>query len=366
MATKLLFNEQPIVIDRVLAGALGIKEAIVLQQIYYWVEINKKAGKNFYDGRYWTYNSIRAWQENDFSYMSAETVKRTFTKLEKEGYLLTGNYNKDKRDVTKWYTVNEEKLQELAEKLENEKNEREKIALEEAKKEEEQRENEEKMEEIFPLGQNDLMHLATENDSVKMTQPIRSDCTNPLGQNDPMRRVNLTQCISNRDFYRDFYREYHQPSPNSNLSTGEIFENQKGGGGEPSIAIHYEKVLNQLKQQVEFLSTPLSLPERKNWEEILMLLTDVMMQPSGAVIINQTKVPVEIVKHHFLQLSHAHMEYILDVIMQNQFEIKNYRSYVLTIAFNAIHSMENYYANLANKDLKQMCYERSSQPMHEN
>lgn len=83
-----LFDEQPIVANKALARTLGLNEALILQQINYWIEINKKSGKNYHDKKYWTYNSIRAWQENDFDYMSVVTVKRTFAKLEKAGYLL--------------------------------------------------------------------------------------------------------------------------------------------------------------------------------------------------------------------------------------------------------------------------------------
>lgn len=108
-----LFDEQPIVANKTLARELGLNEALVLQQINYWIEINKKSGKNYHDGKYWTYNSIRAWQENDFDYMSFDTVKRTFSKLEKAGHLLVGNYNKDPRYKTKWYTINNDKLEEL-------------------------------------------------------------------------------------------------------------------------------------------------------------------------------------------------------------------------------------------------------------
>ena len=78
-----LFDEQPIVANKTLARELGLIEALVLQQINYRIEINKKSEKNYHDGKYWTYNSIRAWQENDFGYMSFDTVKRTFSNLEK-------------------------------------------------------------------------------------------------------------------------------------------------------------------------------------------------------------------------------------------------------------------------------------------
>ncbi|UWV93843.1 hypothetical protein NW062_00655 [Mycoplasmopsis cynos] len=34
------------------AKEIGLNEALILQQINYWIEINKKTGKNFYEGRY--------------------------------------------------------------------------------------------------------------------------------------------------------------------------------------------------------------------------------------------------------------------------------------------------------------------------
>ena len=41
--SKILFDEQPIVVSRELAKLIGLNEAIVLQQVHYWLEINRKA-----------------------------------------------------------------------------------------------------------------------------------------------------------------------------------------------------------------------------------------------------------------------------------------------------------------------------------
>ena len=79
-------------------------------------------------------NSIRAWQEKNFDYLSVDTVKRTFSKLEKAGYLLVGNYNKDPRDKTKWYTINDNKLEELYLELNQRKQEKEREILEQVSK----------------------------------------------------------------------------------------------------------------------------------------------------------------------------------------------------------------------------------------
>ena len=112
--SKLLFDEQPLIVSRELAKLIGLNEAIVLQQIHYWLEINRKANKNLRDGRYWTYNSMKNWHEKDFSFWSHNTVQRIFTSLVNKGYLIFGNYNKLKFDQTKWYSIDYEALETLS------------------------------------------------------------------------------------------------------------------------------------------------------------------------------------------------------------------------------------------------------------
>lgn len=111
--SKLLFDEQPLVIDRKLAKVFGLNEAIVIQQVHYWIKINERKKNNFYDGRYWTYNTLKQWHEDNFDYWSFDTVRRTFSKLEKMGVLIVGNYNPDPRDRTKWYSINYKKIEDI-------------------------------------------------------------------------------------------------------------------------------------------------------------------------------------------------------------------------------------------------------------
>lgn len=118
---ELLFNDQPITINRKLAKCLGLKEAVVFQQIHYWLEINKKTNNNFLEGRYWTYNSVKNWHTNEFDFLSLKTLQRTLKSLEDDGLILSGDFNKMKGDKTKWYSINYEKLLEVCEKRLNEK-----------------------------------------------------------------------------------------------------------------------------------------------------------------------------------------------------------------------------------------------------
>lgn len=106
MKATWLFDEHPLVIDKELAKVIGLNEAVVLQQVNYW--LHGKHAKRI-EGRLWTYNSMKKWNEQ-FPFWGLNTVKRTFSSLEKDGLLIVGNYNKYKFDKTKWYSIDEEKL----------------------------------------------------------------------------------------------------------------------------------------------------------------------------------------------------------------------------------------------------------------
>ena len=120
VASRLLYDERPLVLIPELARPLkaipgfdGIQEALVLQQVHYWVIMNQRAQRNEKDGYFWTYNTVKAWAEQ-FSFLWSEsTLKRIFTRLEKRGLLISGRFNKSNIDRTKWYRVNYEELDRL-------------------------------------------------------------------------------------------------------------------------------------------------------------------------------------------------------------------------------------------------------------
>ena len=89
------------------AKRFGVDEAIMLENLIFWIRKNKANGKHFHDGRYWTYNSIKAFEEL-FPFWSKRQIERILKSLEKQNILYTGNYNKSHYDRTKWYAINEE------------------------------------------------------------------------------------------------------------------------------------------------------------------------------------------------------------------------------------------------------------------
>lgn len=100
--SKLLFDESPLVIQPSLAKIIGLNEAIVLQQIHYWLT-RDKAGKEI-DGVRWIYNSLSDWKEQ-FPFWSESTIYRALKSLEEMHLLKIGNFNQRKGDRTQWFTI---------------------------------------------------------------------------------------------------------------------------------------------------------------------------------------------------------------------------------------------------------------------
>lgn len=94
------------VFDVEVATKYGTNVSIILGNINYWIQKNRENGKHFYDGRYWTYNTVAAFHAL-MPFMSANVINTALKRAEEEGLLVTGNYNKLPFDRTKWYALTE-------------------------------------------------------------------------------------------------------------------------------------------------------------------------------------------------------------------------------------------------------------------
>ena len=102
----MLLDEPPLIVQPTVAVTLGLHEAIILQQINYWLQSpNPEVGK-IVDGRRWIYNSYRQWHEKQFPFLSLKQIRTAIGHLEAMGVLLCGNFCSSRGDRTKWYSIN--------------------------------------------------------------------------------------------------------------------------------------------------------------------------------------------------------------------------------------------------------------------
>lgn len=84
----------------------GVESAILIYNIRFWIAKNKANKSNFINGKYWTYNSSKAFAEL-FPYMSDQKIARHLRSLEDMGVIESAILSENKYDKTKWYTLND-------------------------------------------------------------------------------------------------------------------------------------------------------------------------------------------------------------------------------------------------------------------
>tara|TARA_Y100000361_G_C11161446_1_gene347657 strand:- start:4025 stop:4738 length:714 start_codon:yes stop_codon:yes gene_type:complete len=89
-----------------IAKQLGLNKAVILYNLDYWIQKNRANNNNYFDGEYWTHNSVSAYKEL-FPYLSEKAIYKALKDLETDGYLITGNYHENKYNRSKWYSLTE-------------------------------------------------------------------------------------------------------------------------------------------------------------------------------------------------------------------------------------------------------------------
>jgi DnaD/phage-associated family protein len=112
--SRLLLDEEPLIVLPSLASIVGLNESIFLQQLHYWLQ----RSPHEFEGYKWVYNTYEGWEEQ-FPFWSKSTIRRIVTKLEKQELIIPGNFNRSKIDKTKWYRINYEKLSRLQDEQSN-------------------------------------------------------------------------------------------------------------------------------------------------------------------------------------------------------------------------------------------------------
>lgn len=84
--SPLLISEPPLQVLPSLAQKIGLNEAIIVQQVHYW--LNPKFNKNYFEGRHWVWNTYEQWQQQ-FPFWGMNTIRRAISNLEESGILIS-------------------------------------------------------------------------------------------------------------------------------------------------------------------------------------------------------------------------------------------------------------------------------------
>lgn len=107
--SRLLVNEYPLLVAPTLAAKIGLNEAIMLQQIHFWINLPKAIQK---EGRRWHYDTYDNWAIQ-FPFWSLSTINRISKSLRDNKLIIAKALSSNKSDQTLWYTVDYEELKKI-------------------------------------------------------------------------------------------------------------------------------------------------------------------------------------------------------------------------------------------------------------
>ena len=111
--SKLLINESPLQVQPSLAMAIGLNEAIFLQQLHYWMGTSRH-NRN---GKKWIYNTYSDWLLQ-LKYLSLPTLKRTIKSLKDRGLVSVERFDKTRSNQVNYYAINYDVLSIISENIE--------------------------------------------------------------------------------------------------------------------------------------------------------------------------------------------------------------------------------------------------------
>lgn len=107
-------KEDCAVVSPVLAKAIGLNEAIILQKLNDLMEHKKNDSRYFKEGSIWINQSVSELCERYFPYMSLSTVKRAITRLKKQNLIkIKRFYSEEAKNNTNWYSLNYETIENM-------------------------------------------------------------------------------------------------------------------------------------------------------------------------------------------------------------------------------------------------------------
>ena len=282
-------------------GQGKINEALVLQQVDYWCNINKRNNEYFIDGFYWTFSSINMMLKRDFPLcFSYDTLKRTLNNLEEGNFLITKKHKNGKLYRVNYNKISFNKNLKLDKNITKNENKNQKSRLGQNAPTEkiELRQN-------APTQNSEVRANCTDGE-CNMPQPVSADCPNQLVQNAPT--------IKDINKENNIYINYNTFIKNKDLSKNKDLTDKDNLYNQTTNDLIYS---GGLKKDVE------------------LAISQANLKTTGEYNINGVSVDVTTVQDVLKDVTSTQINYCVEQILKYK-QITNFENYVIASLYNSV------------------------------
>jgi hypothetical protein len=119
-----------------------------------------------------------------------------------------------------------------------------------------------------------------------------------------------------------------------------------------------DRMCRERQQYLELIHENIEYPylikeyRQDELDELVELMVDTICSQRSVIRIAGDDKPKEVVKSRFLKLDSSHIRYVMDCLNNNCSKIRNVKQYLLTVLYNAPLTINNYYQQLVNHDMR--------------
>ena len=206
--------------------------------------------------------------------------------------------------------------------------------------------------------------------TVKQSEPVTNGITEPSSTSDGSAPVmtkahnlfspNVTTCSNEKE-----EQDFTNPPNCSIYKTKEIKPklinpiNQSGGTDEMEYNITRIKEERSAYAQIVRDNTDYEFLIEQNpgkadtINELISIMVDAICSTRPTIRVNGEDVPRDVVKSTFLKLNGSHIEYVLEAMDNNNSDVRNIRSYLITALYNSRLTLNSYWQFRVNHDMKE-------------
>lgn len=232
--SRLLINENPLVISPTLVIELGSYEAAAfLQQLHFWLGVSQHQ----FDGKSWVYNTQEQCVEMMRGTVSKSTVKRIVKKLTEMNLITIAQLHNNRWNKTNYFTINYEQLSTIEQKYSSN------------------------------------LYVP---DRLKLNQSNGSDCTNRLDQTDPIDGVKVGQSLqkntteeNKQNIYTDMFEKFWAtvPSKDGKKPAALAFKKAVKSISVDDLIIAYKAYIQVCETQNRFKKNPSTWLNQECWND---------------------------------------------------------------------------------------------------
>lgn len=143
-------------------------------------------------------------------------------------------------------------------------------------------------------------------------------------------------------------RSFLSINPDITEKAEDAMPKRNGGRVDEAERAAYEEIVKEnIEQEVLLERHPY---DQETIQGIADLIADAVTSRRKTIRLDCQDIPQEIVKSRFLKLNFSHIEYVLERLAKNMTKIRNFKSYLLTVLYNAPVTMGAYYSAVVAHD----------------